>query len=223
MRPVTDSADRPPTNSDPGVELVEWVNADGSLIEVVSRHRMRAEGLRHRSTYVAVLVGPTDQVDAGLRPGNQDLDLDPDLELVVHRRADWKDIYPGRWDLAFGGVCGVGEDWLPAARRELWEEAGIDVQANRLVDLGPVRWDGPPGLEPGNEGPATTAVVGRVFVVFWPDEPVSMDGEAVAFDRVPLGQLEAWLGSNPVCPDSAAVVPPLLRPGFRPIFLSGNS
>lgn len=45
--------------------------------------------------------------------------------MLIHRRADHKDMWPGRWDLACGGVVGAGEDWLVAAARELAEELGI--------------------------------------------------------------------------------------------------
>lgn len=87
------------------VELVEHVAPDGSVIEVVTRARMRAENLRHRS--VAIIVQATDG------------------RLLVHRRADDKDVYPGWWDLAAGGVVTAGEDDDVAAERELAEELGI--------------------------------------------------------------------------------------------------
>ncbi len=34
------------------------------------------------------------------------------IEVVVHQRAPWKDVAPSLWDLAFGGVCDVGEAHL---------------------------------------------------------------------------------------------------------------
>ena len=95
-------------------QLVEHVDENGDVIEVVTRSEMRAKALRHRSVYIAVLDGD---------------------RLLVHKRADWKDVFPGAWDLAFGGVCDVGEGWLESARRELLEEAGIEAP---LVDRGPV-------------------------------------------------------------------------------------
>ncbi|MDG1088200.1 MAG: hypothetical protein P8P20_10715, partial [Acidimicrobiales bacterium] len=66
-------------------QLVEHVDEDGAVIEIVTRAEMRARTLRHRSVYVAV--------------------LDSDDRLLVHKRADWKDVFPGAWDLAFGGIC----------------------------------------------------------------------------------------------------------------------
>jgi isopentenyldiphosphate isomerase/uncharacterized protein YqgV (UPF0045/DUF77 family) len=66
---------------------------------------MRSENLRHRS--VAIVVTGSDG------------------RLLVHRRADDKDVFPGWWDLAAGGVVGVGESYAAAARRELAEELGV--------------------------------------------------------------------------------------------------
>ena len=70
------------------------------------------------------------------------------------------------------------------------------TETDPMVDLGPVRWGG--------------SIVGRVFLASWPDEPVSVDGEAVAFDQVPLGRLADWVEQRPVCVDSVGVVLPLL-------------
>jgi 8-oxo-dGTP pyrophosphatase MutT (NUDIX family) len=203
--PVGGRSPRRGSAADPGDELVEWVDEGGSLVEVVTRRRMRAENLRHRCTYVVVVVGPRDRfvdTDPAGGPHLQSAD-----EVVVHLRADWKDTSPSHWDLAFGGVCGVGEAWEASARRELAEEAGIELGGgDRLVDLGPVRFDEAPG---GVRPPA--AIIGRLYLVAWPERPVSTDGEAVAFDRVPLDRLDDWLLSVPVCADSEAVVAPALR------------
>ncbi len=108
-------------------ELVDWVNVDGSVKEVVTRQRMRAETLRHRATYVAVIDGAH--------------------RLVVHQRAHWKEVYPSWWDLAFGGVCGAGEPWDLSAERELGEEAGIFGQP--LTPLGGLVYDGDESLVVG--------------------------------------------------------------------------
>lgn len=215
MPPVSDWPERPdgpadeasraigPTPGDPGDELVEWIDSGGSVIDIVTRRRMRAEGLAHRCTYVVVVVGPVDRFAS--RDAAHHLDLDPDTEVVVHLRADWKDVAPSHWDMAFGGVCGVGEEWSISARRELAEEAGIDLAAHDpLVDLGPVRFVDPDTSEDG------TLILGRLFLAAWPDRPVSTDGEAVAFDRVRLGELASWMTGRPVCADTKAVVAPIL-------------
>ena len=121
---------------------------------------------RHRTTALA-------------RTLRRSVSVGPDTDVVVHRRADWKDVYPDYWDIAFGGVCGVGEAWLPSARRELEEEAGlVDVP---ILPLGAGRY-----VEPGS------CVFGGLFVV--------LDvGGAEAQRRVKsLRSTESLLGSWPI-------------------------
>jgi 8-oxo-dGTP pyrophosphatase MutT (NUDIX family) len=149
---------------------------------VVTRAEARARGAaaRHRACYVAVLTS------AG--------------ELVVHRRADWKDVYPGWWDVCFGGVLGAGEAWADAARRELAEEAGIDAD---LVELGRTSWSAP-----------DTNLNARVYLARSDGPFTCPDGEVVEVATVPLDQLDDWLSGRDVCHDSVDVVVPLLsRPG----------
>ncbi len=54
-------------------------------------------------------------------------------QLCVQTRTTSKGYCPGLRDLAAGGVVAWGEDYLAAARRELWEELGIRAQ---LAPLG---------------------------------------------------------------------------------------
>ncbi len=158
-------------------ELVEEVDVEGNVIDVVTRRAMRAGRLRHRCTYVVVLTS--------------------DDEIVVHQRADWKEVYPSFWDVAFGGVCGVGEGWLASAERELAEEAGIvDVV---LEPIGSVHHESEAG-----------AVVGEAFVARSDAEATCPDGEVVAVERLPLSDLESWLDGRDVCADSRDGVLPLL-------------
>lgn len=161
-----------------GDELVEEVDLDGHVLRIVTRAQMRAERLRHRCTYISVLTG--------------------DDEIVVHKRADWKDVYPGWWDLAFGGVCDPGESWDESARRELAEEAGLSG-----VELEPV---GPMSCE-GDDG----AVVGRIYLARTDAELTCPDGEVVAVDRIPVDELDAWIKGRNVCVDTRDYVWPLLH------------
>lgn len=90
---------------DASQEQVEWVDEDDQVLHVVPRSRMRAENLRHRSVAVIVTTG--------------------DGRLVVQRRADDKDLFPGWWDIGAGGVVSAGEPRDTSARRELHEELGV--------------------------------------------------------------------------------------------------
>jgi 8-oxo-dGTP pyrophosphatase MutT (NUDIX family) len=117
-------------------------------------------------------------------------------ELGVHRRAAWKDVWPRYWDLAFGGVVGAGEEWDVAAARELAEEAGSEASLRYL----------------GEASYADDRVrhIARVYLAR-DDGPFPFpDGEVDDFAWVPLSGIGAWLVDRQVCPDSLAIIPPLL-------------
>ena len=145
-------------------------------MRVVSRAEMRAGNLRHRAVYVLV-------VDAGGR-------------LLVHRRADWKDVWPARWGVAFGGVAAVGEAPAETARRELAEEAGVAAPLERLGE--------------GGYEDAEVRVRGDVFLARCEGPFTFADGEVVETAWVAPADLPAWLAGRPVCPDSVTIALPLL-------------
>ena len=86
-------------------ETVLIVDADNNEIGSAPRHEMRLKGLPHRATYILVFNGK----------GN----------LFVQKRTKIKDIYPGYYDVAAGGVVLAGESYDESAERELAEELGI--------------------------------------------------------------------------------------------------
>ena len=158
-------------------ELVEVVDRDERVVRVVSRAEMRQGNLPHRATYVMVFHSSG--------------------ALLAHQRASWKDIWPSRWDLAFGGVCAVGEPWDAAAARELAEEAGV---AAPLTGLSKVEFES-----------AETKVVGRLYETTH-DGPFDFaDGEVVDHCWVPVAELDDWATTHPLCDDTRAIVLPYLR------------
>jgi isopentenyldiphosphate isomerase len=168
-------SDRP----DPGDARVDVVAEDGSVIATATRREVRAANLLHRTVFIAVLDG-------------QD-------RLVVHRRADWKDVWPSRWDVAFGGVVDAGEGWSDAAARELAEEAGVEVA---LEHLGSGRYEDDAVRE-----------VAEVYLAR-SDGPFTFpDGEVAESARVALAELDGWLAAHEVVPDSVTIVVPLLPGG----------
>jgi 8-oxo-dGTP pyrophosphatase MutT (NUDIX family) len=100
-------------------ERVDWVDDQDRVIEVVTRGRMRAEALLHRS--VGIHVWSSDD------------------RILIHRRSDAKDLHPGWWDMGAGGVVAAGETYDEAAIRELAEELG--VREATLEPLGGGRFD----------------------------------------------------------------------------------
>lgn len=151
-----------------GDELVEVVDLDGAVQRIVTRAEMRRDRLRHRCTYLVV-------VDAADR-------------VVVHRRAAWKDVWPDRWDLAFGGVVTAGEEWAAAAVRELAEEAGITAS---LEEVGGGTYDD-----------ADVSLLGRMYRVRHDGPFTFPDGEVVEHRRVPTDDVLAWIEGRPHTPDS---------------------
>ncbi|CAI0798929.1 NUDIX hydrolase YfcD [Serratia sp. T13T92] len=86
-------------------EWVDIVNEQNEVVAQSSRQQMRAQRLRHRATYIVVHDGMG--------------------KILVQRRTDTKDFYPGWMDATAGGVVQSGENVLDSARREAEEELGI--------------------------------------------------------------------------------------------------
>lgn len=171
-----------PSAANPGDELVEWVDEHDRVIEVVTRSRMRRENLRHRSAAVAVLT--------------------LDGRLLVHRRAATKDLRPGWWDVCAGGVLGVGETYLDAARRELAEELGVD--GVELEALGAGRFDDVDSREISHLYLART------------DGPFEFtDGEVAEARLVTRAELTELMSHEPFLPTCSAMILPRV-PGFEP-------
>jgi isopentenyldiphosphate isomerase len=166
------------TSGQAGAEQVEVVDLDGNVIEVVSRAQMRSQKLRHRSVFIAV--------------------INDDGDLLVHQRADHKDVWPSWWDVAVGGVVGVGEDYEAAARRELREELGII--AGKIESIGT-----------GGYADDTVKLVASCFVVVDNGPFQFTDDEISEAHWVTAEELDIWLSAKPFLPDSVALVLPRLR------------
>jgi isopentenyldiphosphate isomerase len=93
------------TTMTPRDEIVLIVDKDNNETGSAPRHEMRAGGLPHRACYILVFNSRG--------------------ELFVQKRTMCKDIYPGYYDVAAGGVVLAGETYDESARRELQEELGI--------------------------------------------------------------------------------------------------
>jgi len=162
--------------ADPGDALVDIVDLDDNVVAVVTRRQMRAENLLHRSVGIAVL----DSAD----------------RVLIHRRADSKDVWPGRWDLAVGGVVDAGEGWEDAAVRELAEEIGSQA------------W--PQEIGRGRFEDDAVRAIGRIYVAR-DDGPFEfVDGEVVEAVFVTFEELRERLARDSFVPDSLAIVWPLL-------------
>ncbi|MCE1179269.1 MAG: NUDIX domain-containing protein [Micrococcales bacterium] len=156
-------------------ELVTVYDDAGMPCGTAPRSRVRADNLRHAGTGIVVCNS------AG--------------QVYVHRRTDSKDVFPGLYDYAAGGVMAAGEEPLAAATRELEEELGVAG-----VPLEPI---GVAGYEDEH-----TRYIAHLFTARW-DGPVRWQPEEVAWgDWVDAAELIAWLDRSPeqFVPDSSSLL-----------------
>ena len=158
--------------------LVDVVDEDDRVVRTVTRAEMRAQRLRHRATFVLVMSTRG--------------------EVLVHRRAEDKDLWPGRWDLAVGGVVEHGESWDEAAARELAEEVGVSGVLLEPVGTGTYEDD-------------DVRVVGRVYRAVSDGPFTFADGEVVFAELLTPDALRARLATASFVPDSVAIALPHLR------------
>ncbi|MEA4964266.1 MAG: NUDIX domain-containing protein [Oscillospiraceae bacterium] len=58
------------------------------------------------------------------------------FDLLLQKRSDGKDAYPGCWDISSAGHLPAGSDFLESALRELREELGVSARAEDLELIG---------------------------------------------------------------------------------------
>ena len=157
---------------DPADEPVDIVDEDDRVVATATRREVRQRALLHRCTYVLLRNA------AG--------------EVLVHRRTDTKDIFPGAYDVFSGGVCAAEESYDDCARREVAEEFG--AVGAELLFLFKHRYRGPGGQ-----------AWGAVYEGRW-DGAVRPQASEVAWHAwVAPPQLDDMLRELPFCPDSRAI------------------
>ncbi len=161
---------------DPDAEIVQIVDEDDREIGVMARRLMREQRLIHRASYILVFNRAE--------------------ELFVQKRTQTKDIYPGYWDVAAGGVVLAGESYEESARRELTEELGVSAKLKFLFDQ---YYE-----DEGNR------VWGRIFTCHH-DGPFSLQPEEVEYGRFmsPATALD-YSKSEPFTPDGIVLLKKLL-------------
>ena len=167
-----------PVHGGAGNELVDVVDERDQVVRTVTRAEMRAGRLLHRAVSVAV--------------------LSTDGRLLVHRRAATKDVWPGMWDIAAGGVVGAGEWFEDAARRELFEELGIVVET--LTFLGKGRYVD-----------ESVALIGCGYRVTHDGPFTFTDGEISEVRWVDRAALDMLVASERFVPDNLMMLLPLLE------------
>jgi isopentenyldiphosphate isomerase len=154
-------------------EIVAIVDDHNNVVGAVPRREMRAKRLPHRSTYVLVFNSQGD--------------------LYVQKRTKTKDVFPGYYDPAVGGVVLAGESYGACARRELAEEMGI-----RNV---PLTW-----LFNFYFADEHTRVWGGVFSCIYDGEITLQEEEVESGAFLPISDIIRRAQSEPFTPDGMYVL-----------------
>ncbi|MCD8145711.1 MAG: NUDIX domain-containing protein [Clostridiales bacterium] len=106
------------------MELLDIVDKYGRPTGLtVDRETAHREGIRHRTSHVWLLRRRGDTV-----------------EILLQKRSQEKDSYPGCYDISSAGHIPAGVDFIPSALRELKEELGLDATPEELVYCGQRRF-----------------------------------------------------------------------------------
>lgn len=102
------------------MEILDIVDERGVPTgERIERGEAHARGIRHRTAHVWLVRK---------REGR--------LEILLQKRSDSKDSYPGCYDISSAGHIPAGVDFIPSALRELKEELGCEARPEQLVYCG---------------------------------------------------------------------------------------
>ena len=157
----------------PADEIVAIVDEDNNVVGAAPRREMRAQRLPHRSTYILVFNSQGD--------------------LYVQKRTMTKDVFPGYYDPATGGVVLAGESYEESAQRELYEELGI-----RDVPLTP--------LFTFYFTDKRTRVWGGVFACVYDGEMVLQPEEVESGEFLPIDEILRRAHTEPYTPDGMYVL-----------------
>ncbi|MEA3547047.1 MAG: NUDIX domain-containing protein [Thermodesulfobacteriota bacterium] len=164
-------------------EIITIVDRENNEIDQVTRAEMRAKNLIHRATYILVFNSRS--------------------ELFVQKRTKSKDIYPGHYEIASGGVVLAGESYELSARRELAEELG--VQCKELTHLFDHFHDD-----------GKNRVWGRIFSCTH-DGPMQLQKEEVeSGEFMKLENVSDMARKYPFCPDGIDVLNRVLADNLIP-------
>lgn len=185
------------------LELFDLVSKDGTPTgHVRERSMVHKRGELHRTVHIWVV---SQKADGG-------------LEVLLQKRSQKKDAYPGCYDVSAAGHMSAGEDFEAAACRELLEELGIDAQEGELRFIG------------FHEGYVDGTFWGQPFkdweisAVYLYERPVKADSLIIQkseveeidfwdYDKVLAGILEGTLKTC-IYPEEFKLVRKALEPGF---------
>lgn len=159
-------------------EFLDLVDAENRRIGRAPRRQVRAQNLLHRG------VGILCWNSLG--------------QLYVHQRTSTKDLFPSLYDMMVGGAVEAGEEYLPAARREIREELGVESDDLRFI------------LEHLYEGPKNRSFI-HLFEVTW-DGPIRWQPEEIVWGEwMDFDEVVRWTQKVEIVPDGLDVFQAYLR------------
>ncbi|GAB6097708.1 hypothetical protein JCM14469_39620 [Desulfatiferula olefinivorans] len=97
-------------------ETIDVLTDDGEITgRTEPRETIHALGLWHRTVHIWI--------------------VNDDRDILLQKRAQAKKTHPGLWDVSCAGHISTGETSLDAARKELFEELGLDLSPAELMFL----------------------------------------------------------------------------------------
>lgn len=102
------------------MELLDIVDEKGIPTgKTIDREIAHAKGIRHRSSHVWIVRKKEGK-----------------LQILLQKRSEEKDSYPGCYDISSAGHIPAGEDFIPSAIRELKEELGCEAKPEQFINCG---------------------------------------------------------------------------------------
>ena len=102
------------------MEILDVVDENGVPTgKTAERCTAHQKGIRHRTSHVWIVRKKQGR-----------------LQVLLQKRSDDKDSYPGCYDISSAGHIPAGVDFIPSALRELREELGVEVSAGELIPCG---------------------------------------------------------------------------------------
>ena len=156
----------------PHDEIVTIVDIDNNVTGSEYRSKMRISRLIHRATFIFV--------------------TNSDNNIFVQKRSKTKDLYPGFYDITTGGVVLADESYEESAKREVYEELGIqNVPMQSLFDF--------------YYSSVMNNVWGRVFECSFDGHIILQKEEIESGQFYHVEEIETLIKKEPVTPESVYV------------------
>lgn len=101
------------------MELIDILDEKGEKTgQILSRKDVHSLGLWHKSVHIWILNSKG--------------------ELLLQKRSLTKESNPGQWDISVAGHLSAGESSIDGAKKEIYEEIGLEVENTELILIGTI-------------------------------------------------------------------------------------